>query len=195
MRLNGTVTQPLPPQQPATPPGTYPPSGAYVPQYPAAPKKSYVGLIIGIIAAFFVLLAGMGVGGYFVYRAIGDDHCGTVAGAAASAATSAMTFEPGMTKESYLDRNRGKWTAAGLARIENVIGPMLELQKVNPSTVSVRVAEQSVKECQDGRAKVLLVLHSTSTGSSGPSALTSTVVAGMRWDDGKWLADDLNVVS
>ncbi len=190
----GPVTQPIPPQQPATPPGSYPPPGAYPPPYPAAPKKSYVGLIIGILAAFFVLLAGVGVGGYFVYRAVGDDHCGTVADAAASTVTSAMSFDSGTTKESYLARNRDRWTPFGFTRLQQLAGTIEQLQKMSPTAVNVRVVNQSVKECQDGRAKVLLVLHSSAKGA-GSYNTTTTTTATMQWVDGKWLATDLNVVS
>jgi hypothetical protein len=193
MRLNGTVTQPIPPQQPVTPPGTYPPPGANPPPYPAA-KKSYVGLIIGILVAFFVLLAGVGVGGYFVYRAVGDDHCGTVADAAASAVTSAMSFDSGTTKESYLDRNRDQWTPGGFARLQQLAGTVDQLQKLNPTAVNVRVVDQTVKECRNGNAKVLLVLRSSAKGA-GSYDTTTTTTATMQWIDGKWLAADLNVVN
>ena len=69
----GPVTQPIP-QQPATPPGSYPP-----PAYRAVPggaEEVVCRAIIRILAAFFVPPGRRGVGGYFVYRAVGDDHCG-----------------------------------------------------------------------------------------------------------------------
>ena len=129
MRLNGTRDPTDPAAAARYPRPALSTTGGVPAAVPAAPKKSYVGLIIGILAAFFVLLAGVGVGGYFVYRAVGDDHCGTVADAAASTVTSAMSFDSGTTKESYLARNRDRWTPFGFTRLQQLAGTIEQLQK------------------------------------------------------------------
>ncbi|MFT4085538.1 MAG: serine/threonine-protein kinase [Gordonia sp. (in: high G+C Gram-positive bacteria)] len=172
---------------PAPQPSVVPPSSTSQP----SGKGKWIALAV---VAAVVVLAGLGVGGYFLVRgsdAVVADHCDSVEQAAGEGVASVFTYDYRHVDDD-MSQAKSHLTGQALKQVEDNSDAQIRIIAKAKSTGRAEVTQTTVDKCSGDDALVLTMTKVTmTTDGTTTNAQTLAVWATMKYVDGKWLIAEI----